>query len=199
MQARCSWVGPEDIYIAYHDTEWGVPEYGSRALWEKLILEGFQAGLSWITILKKRENFRRAFAGFDPVVIAGWGEDEVRNLLQDPGIVRHRGKIESAIKSARAWQQIEAETGFATYLWRFVDGVPLQNNRSASAEVPARTPLSDRISKDLKRRGFAFCGPTTVYAFMQAAGMVNDHLTRCPRHSQIAAMAAPRDGRKAQP
>ncbi|NRB05657.1 MAG: DNA-3-methyladenine glycosylase I [Rhodobacteraceae bacterium] len=186
---RCTWAGEDPIYVEYHDTEWGVPEWDSRALWEKLILDGFQAGLSWITILKKRDNFREAFAGFDPNIIADWGEAEVARLLADPGIIRHRGKIEATIGNARAWQQIEAEQGFSDYLWGFVDGAPLQNSWASKAEVPAFTPLSEAISKDLKKRGFRFCGPTIVYAFMQAMGMVNDHVTGCPRHADCAALA----------
>lgn len=188
IDERCGWVGSEDIYIAYHDTEWGVPEYDSRALWEKLILEGFQAGLSWITILRKRDNFRAAFAGFDPDTIATWGEDEVLRLLGDSGIVRHRGKIEGAISSARAWQTIEAEGEFDRYLWDYIGGAPLQNNWASLKDVPAHTPLSVEISKDLKKRGFKFCGPTIVYAFMQASGLVNDHLVSCPRHAPVARM-----------
>ncbi len=186
MGERCGWVGLEDIYIEYHDTEWGVPEYDSRALWEKLILDGFQAGLSWITILKKRDNFRYAFQGFNPHFIAGWGEDEVARLLQDPGIIRHRGKIEATIANAKAWQALEAEMGFDNYLWNYVDGVPLQNRFDRLEDVPAHTELSQKISKDLKKRGFKFCGPTIVYAFMQACGLVNDHLTSCPRRDKVA-------------
>ena len=189
MCRRCDWAGPEEIYIAYHDTEWGVPEWDSRALWEKLVLDGFQAGLSWITILKKRDNFRAAFAGFDPDIIAGWGESEVNRLLADPGIIRHRGKIEATITNAQAWQKIETSKGFDTYLWDFVGGAPLQNTWSRQSEVPAQTPLSAQISKDLKKRGFKFCGPTIVYAFMEACGLVNDHLTCCPRHTAVGAMA----------
>lgn len=182
---RCGWVGQEKIYIAYHDTEWGVPEYDSRALWEKLILDGFQAGLSWITILKKREAFRAAFAGFDPDIVATWGEPEIERLLQDKGIVRHRGKIAATIGNAKAWQRIEAERGFDRFLWEYVDGKPLQNNFATLADVPAFTPLSTQISKDLKKAGFRFCGPTIVYAFMQAVGMVNDHVTECPCHKTV--------------
>ena len=186
---RCDWAGPEQIYLDYHDTEWGVPEYDSRALWEKLILDGFQAGLSWITILKKRENFRAAFAGFDPNVVATWGEGDVQRLLGDPGIIRHRGKIEAAISNARVWQTIDAREGFDHFLWRYVDGIPLQNRFASQAEVPPQTPLSAQISKDLKREGFKFCGPTIVYAFMEAVGMVNDHLTTCHRHDPCMRMA----------
>jgi DNA-3-methyladenine glycosylase I len=185
---RCGWAGPEEIYERYHDTDWGVPEYDSRALWEKLILDGFQAGLSWITILKKRENFREAFEGFDPNIIAGWGEDEVLRLLSNPGIIRHRGKIEATIGNARVWQAIEQEQGFDRFLWDYVGGVPLQNQWETHSEVPAFTPLSTQISKDLKKKGFRFCGPTIVYAFMEAVGMVNDHLVTCPRHIEVARM-----------
>jgi DNA-3-methyladenine glycosylase I len=185
---RCDWAGPEQIYLDYHDTDWGVPEYDSRALWEKLVLDGFQAGLSWITILKKRENFREAFAGFDPNVIAEWGEAEVETLLQNPGIIRHRGKIEATITNARVWQKIEAREGFDTYLWNYVGGSPLQNRFASQADVPPSTALSAQISKDLKKEGFKFCGPTIVYAFMEAVGMVNDHLVTCHRHDVVASM-----------
>ncbi|MBK0327666.1 DNA-3-methyladenine glycosylase I [Rhodobacteraceae bacterium F11138] len=183
---RCGWAGKEEIYLQYHDTEWGVPEYDSRALWEKLILDGFQAGLSWITILKKRDNFRRAFADFDPNVIATWGEPEIERLLADPGIIRHRGKIEATIGNALAWQKIEQQQGFDRFLWAYVGDRPIQNTWADLAEVPAFTPLSSQISKDLKKAGFRFCGPTIVYAFMQAVGMVNDHLTGCPCHAPVA-------------
>jgi len=186
---RCGWAGPEQIYLDYHDTEWGVPEYDSRALWEKLVLDGFQAGLSWITILKKRENFRTAFEGFDPHVIATWGEEDVTRLLANPGIIRHRGKIEATIGNARAWQHIEAAGGFDAFLWAYVGGKPLQNEWTTLAEVPAFTPLSEQISKDLKKAGFRFCGPTIVYAFMQACGLVNDHLVSCPRYEQVAKLS----------
>ena len=189
MSDRCGWAGPDPIYIEYHDTEWGVPEWDARALWEKLILDGFQAGLSWITILKKRDNFRAAFDGFQPDKIAKWGEAEVARCLADPGIIRHRGKIEATIGNARAYQEIEAGVGFDEWLWRYVDGSPLQNNWQTMADVPASTPLSEQISKDLKKAGFKFCGPTIVYAFMQATGMVNDHLTTCHRHEPCARMA----------
>ena len=188
---RCGWAGPEQIYKDYHDTEWGVPEHDSRALWEKLILDGFQAGLSWITILKKRDNFRAAFRGFDPNLIATWGEEEVARLLADPGIIRHRGKIEATITNARAWQRIEQREGFDTFMWRYVDGVPLQNRFTSLAEVPAKTPLTEEISKDLKKEGFKFCGPTIVYAWMQACGLFNDHLVSCPRHADCASLARP--------
>jgi DNA-3-methyladenine glycosylase I len=191
MSERCGWAGLEEIYIAYHDTEWGVPEYDSRALWEKLILDGFQAGLSWITILKKRDNFREAFQGFDPDIIAEWGEEDVQRLLANPGIIRHRGKIEATIGNARAWQGIEADQGFDTYLWGFVDGRPVENHWQHQKDVPAQTDLSIKISKDLKQRGFKFCGPTIVYAFLQACGLINDHLVTCPCHKKVAALARP--------
>ena len=183
---RCGWAGSEDIYVSYHDTEWGVPESDSRALWEKLILDGFQAGLSWITILKKRDNFRAAFEGFDPNVIANWGESDVARLLGDAGIIRHRGKIEATITNARAYLEIG---NFSEFCWDYVDGAPIQNTWRSLADVPAFTPLSERMSKDLKKAGFRFCGPTIVYAWMQACGLVNDHLVTCPRHAVCAALA----------
>ena len=182
---RCAWAGDDPLYQAYHDTEWGVPEYDSRALWEKLVLDGFQAGLSWITILKKRDNFRAAFAGFDPHIIATWDERDILRLLDDTGIIRHRGKIAATITNARAWQKIETAQGFDRFLWDYVDGSPLQTHRATMADVPAFTPLSTRISKDLKKAGFKFCGPTIVYAFMQACGLVNDHIIPCHRHDPL--------------
>ena len=185
---RCGWAGLEPIYVTYHDTEWGVPEYDSRALWEKLILDGFQAGLSWITILKKRDNFRAAFQGFDPHVIAQWGEDDVARLLRDEGIIRHRGKIEATINNARAWLEVEAQGGFDQFMWRYVDGVPLQNRFATQSDVPPKTPLSEQVSKDLKKAGFKFCGPTIVYAWMEACGLVNDHIVTCHRHEVCAGM-----------
>ena len=187
--ARCSWCGSDPLYMAYHDSDWGRPEYDPRALWEKLILDGFQAGLSWITILRKRENFRAAFEGFHPEVIATWGEVEVARLLQNEGIIRHRGKIEGTIASARAYLEIEAQEGFAPFLWSFVGGAPLQPMRQSMAEVPTQTPESESMSKALKKRGFKFCGPTICYAFMQAVGMVNDHMVDCESHAQCKAMA----------
>jgi len=189
---RCGWVTSDPLYLAYHDEEWGVPEHDGRALFEKLSLDGFQAGLSWLTILKKRENFRAAFAGFDPGTIAAWGEPDVVRLLGDAGIVRHRGKIEATIGNARAWCAIEAREGFSAFLWSRVGGAPIQNAWAVDADVPAETPLSRRISKDLRAEGFRFVGPTIVYAFMQAVGMVNDHVTGCPRHAEVARMAARR-------
>lgn len=185
MGERCGWVGSDPLYVAYHDTEWGVPVHDSKALFAKLVLDGFQAGLAWITILRKREGFYRAFDGLDPDLIAGWGEDEVLRCLADPGIVRHRGKIEATIGNARAWQRIEAEQGFSSFLWDFVDGRPLQPAPSSLAEIEAQTPESVAMSKALKRAGFRFCGPTIVYAFMQAVGMVNDHVVDCPRYAEL--------------
>jgi DNA-3-methyladenine glycosylase I len=187
-EGRCPWCGDDALYVAYHDAEWGVPERDPRALFELLMLEGFQAGLSWITILRKRDNFRRAFAAFDPQVLAGWGEEEVARLLADAGIVRHRGKIAGTFGSARAWQRVQGEEGFSTFVWSFVDGHPVQGRRATLAEVPVVTPAATALSKALKARGFTFCGPTITYAFMQAAGLVNDHLTTCPRHDAVAAM-----------
>lgn len=182
---RCGWCGEETIYIKYHDNEWGVPEYDGRALWEKLVLDGFQAGLSWLTILKKRDAFREAFEGFDPYKVGAFTDDDVERLLKNPGIVRHRGKITATINGARAWQRIEAEEGFSNYLWAFVDRKPVQNQWKSLSEVPAFTPLSETVSKDLKKRGFNFCGPTIVYAFMQACGLINDHLVGCPQHKAV--------------
>ncbi len=185
MEGRCPWCSDDPLYVAYHDTEWGVPEWDGRALWEKLVLDGFQAGLSWITILRKRENFRAAFAGFDPGAVAGFDAADVARLLGDAGIVRHRGKIEGTIAGARVWQRIEEREGFAPFLWKYVEGRPLVNTWRAIGEIPASTPLSERIAKDLKAEGFKFCGPTIVYAFMQAVGMVNDHLVGCERHGEL--------------
>jgi DNA-3-methyladenine glycosylase I len=182
---RCGWAGPDQIYLDYHDTDWGVPEYDSRTLWEKLILDGFQAGLSWLTILKKRENFREAFQGFDPNIIATWGEDDVLRLLGNSGIIRHRGKIEATITNARVWQKIEQRVGFDNFLWNYVDGTPLQNRCITQDQVPTSSDLSKQVSKDLKKEGFKFCGPTIVYAFMEATGLINDHLASCHRHEAV--------------
>ena len=186
MTERCSWCGKDPLYVAYHDTEWGVPERDGRALWEKLVLDGFQAGLSWITILRKRDAFREAFAGFEPALVARFDDADQARLLADPGIVRHGGKIRAAINGAQIWERIEEREGFANYLWRYTDGQPVQNEFASMAEVPTQTPLSQRISKDLKAEGFTFVGPTIVYAFMQAVGMVNDHIVTCPRHAEVA-------------
>ena len=183
-KTRCPWPGEDSLYVAYHDTEWGVPEYDARALYEKLILDGFQAGLSWITILRKREAFRKAFDGFDPARIARYNSKKVERLMQDAGIVRNRAKIEGAIASAHAYLELEAEQGFSKYLWDFVDGRSIRNNFRHIGEVPAETELSRQIAKDLKGRGFKFCGPTIVYAFMQAVGMVDDHVEGCWKHKR---------------
>jgi DNA-3-methyladenine glycosylase I len=191
MSERCGWCGTDPLYVLYHDTEWGVPETDPRALWEKLILDGFQAGLSWITILRKRDSFRTAFAGFEPATIARWGEADVARLLADPGIVRHRGKIEATIGNARAYLEIEERQGFAPFLWDFVDGTPLQNRPATLADVPAQTPVSQAMSRALTKAGFRFCGPTITYAFMQATGMVNDHLASCPACEGAAALGGP--------
>jgi DNA-3-methyladenine glycosylase I len=180
---RCGWAGSDPLYVAYHDQEWGVPQRDERALFEMLILEGFQAGLSWITILRKRANFRRAFDGFDPTKVARYDERKVAALLADPGIVRNRAKIEGAVASARAYLELMAEPGGASgFLWQFVNGAPIVNRRRSLAEVPAETAEARAMSKELKRRGFRFCGPTICYAFMQAVGMVDDHLVDCFRH-----------------
>lgn len=176
---RCPWCGTDPLYVAYHDHEWGRPERDSRRLFELLILEGFQAGLSWITILRKRDAFRSAFAGFDPEILASWGEPDILRLLADPGIVRHRGKIEGALRGAKAYLRIEREPGFSAFLWSFVDGVPVLNRPQTMSDVPAQTKQSQAMSKALKREGFSFVGPTLTYAFMQAAGLVNDHLVSC--------------------
>ncbi|MGL6211770.1 MAG: DNA-3-methyladenine glycosylase I [Paracoccaceae bacterium] len=184
---RCPWCGTDPLYVAYHDTEWGVPQRDSKVLWEMLVLESFQAGLSWITILRKREAFRAAFAGFDPDAVAGFGEADIARLLADPGIVRHRGKIEATIRGAQAWQKIEAETGFSEFLWAFVGRAPRVNSPTTLSDVPAQTEASQAMSKALKSKGFGFCGPTITYAFMQATGMVNDHLTTCHRHPDFSA------------
>jgi DNA-3-methyladenine glycosylase I len=184
---RCPWCGTDPLYVAYHDAEWGVPERDDRALFEKLLLDGFQAGLSWITILRKRDNFRRAFDDFRPESIARYDKRKLASLMQDAGIVRNRMKIDGAVLSARAYLDIaEKGPGFSEYLWGFVDGEPIDGRRKTIKQIPAETELSRKISKDLKARGFKFCGPTIVYAFMQAVGMVNDHLTSCHRHAAVA-------------
>ena len=181
---RCPWPGTDPLYVAYHDDEWGVAERDDRALYEKLVLDGFQAGLSWITILRKREAFRRAFDGFAPEKIARYSKKKVEALMQDAGIVRNRMKIEGAVASARAWLEImEKSAGFSPFLWKFVEGKPIVNRYKTMSEIPAETEISRIISKELKAQGFKFCGPTIIYAFMQATGMVNDHLTSCPRHA----------------
>jgi DNA-3-methyladenine glycosylase I len=187
-KTRCWWPGTDPLYVAYHDTEWGVPEYDDRALFEKLILDGFQAGLSWITILRKRDAFRSAFAGFDPAIIARFDEAQIEALMLDPGIVRNRAKIVSTVKSAQSWLRIQERGGFSAFLWDFVDGRPIQTNLKSRADVQPETELSRRVSKALKAEGFNFVGPTIVYAFMEAVGMVNDHLVGCFRHAECAAL-----------
>ncbi len=179
---RCHWCGTDPLYVHYHDRDWGVPEYDSRALFEKLILDGFQAGLSWITILRKRENFRNAFDGFKPELIARYTPKKIESLMQDEGIVRNRAKIEAAISSAQAFLEMQ---DFSAYLWNYVDGKPIDNRLRTKEQIPAKTPLAEKVSKDLKARGFKFVGPTIVYAFMQATGFVNDHLVECHRHQAV--------------
>jgi DNA-3-methyladenine glycosylase I len=187
---RCPWCGTDPLYVAYHDTDWGVPEYDSRALFEKLILDGFQAGLSWITILRKRENFRRAFDGFVCEKIVAYDAGKVESLMQDAGIVRNRAKIEGTILGARAFLDMrDRGLDFSTYLWGFVDGRPVQNALVTMKDAPTQTKVSQVVSKDLAARGFKFVGPTIVYAFMQAVGMVNDHLVACHRHAAVQALA----------
>jgi DNA-3-methyladenine glycosylase I len=186
---RCPWPGSDPLYVAYHDEEWGVPERDDRALYEKLVLDGFQAGLSWIIILRKRENFRRAFDDFAPEKVARYTDKKIAALLQDEGIIRNRAKMEGAVASARAWLDLtEKGPGFSHLLWDFVEGKPIINRFKTIREVPAETPLSRNISKELKERGFKFCGPTISYAFMQAIGMVDDHLVTCYRHAECAAL-----------
>ncbi|WP_169568080.1 DNA-3-methyladenine glycosylase I [Sneathiella limimaris] len=184
---RCSWCGDDPFYQAYHDTEWGVPVFDSRALFEKLILDGFQAGLSWITILRKRENFIQAFDGFKPELIANYDDKKVAELMSNSGIIRNKAKILGTITGAQLFLEIEEkENGFSNLLWNYIDGKPLQPKRQSMAEIPAETDLSQKISKDLKSRGFKFVGPTIVYAFMQAVGMVNDHPVDCFRYPELA-------------
>jgi len=190
---RCPWPKLDPLYVAYHDDEWGVPELDDRALYEKLVLDGFQAGLSWITILRKRDNFRRAFSEFEPEKIARYTPKKIERLMQDEGIVRNRMKIEGAVLSARAWLNVmDSGPGFSRLLWDFVDGKPKVNSYRSTKQIPAETAISQRMSKELARRGFKFCGPTIVYAFMQAVGMVNDHLVTCHRHAACAKLAGPR-------
>ena len=190
MTDRCPWCGTDPVYVAYHDHDWGVPEHDGRALWEKLVLDGFQAGLSWITILRKRDAFRAEFDGFDPARIALWDEARIARALTNPGIVRHRGKIEATVRGARLFGQIEADEGFAPWLWSFVGGAPVQNAWPDMGSVPTQTEASRAMSAALKARGFGFCGPVITYAFMQATGMVNDHLATCPRHAEVRALSA---------
>lgn len=187
---RCPWCGTDPLYVAYHDTDWGAPERDGRALWEKLVLDGFQAGLAWITILRKREAFRAAFDGFDPERVARYGEADRARLLADAGIVRSPAKIDAAIGGAQVWLDMrERGEDFSAWLWGFTGGAPRQNAPATTADVPAQTPVSVEMSKALKARGFTFVGPVIVYAFMQATGMVNDHLTGCFRHAECARLA----------
>lgn len=187
QKKRCVWCGSDSLYVSYHDHEWGVPVHDDRRLFEFLVLEGAQAGLSWLTILKKRENYRKAFDNFDIERIARYGPQDITRLLHDPGIVRNRLKVEAAIRNARGVLSIREEYGtLDTFLWRYVDGSPVQNARKGMTDLPAKTKESDQISKDLKKRGFNFVGSTICYAFMQAVGMVNDHVTDCFRYKEIA-------------
>ncbi|MFN7389895.1 DNA-3-methyladenine glycosylase I [Brevundimonas sp.] len=193
--SRCTWCGTDPLYVAYHDTEWGVPEHDPRALWEKLVLDGFQAGLAWITILRKREAFRAAFDGFDPEKVARYGEADRARLMADPGIVRSGAKIEATIRGARVWCDMrERGEDFSGWLWGFVGGRPIQNTPATMADVPTQTPVSVEMSKALKARGFGFCGPVITYAFMQATGLVNDHVQTCFRSGEVGAMGGPPQG-----
>ncbi|MGC9954404.1 MAG: DNA-3-methyladenine glycosylase I [Rhizomicrobium sp.] len=190
-KVRCPWPGKDPLYVSYHDLEWGVPEYDDRALYEKLVLDGFQAGLSWITILRKRENFRRAFDGFDPEKIARYGKRDINRLLKDEGIVRSRAKIAAAVAGARLWLEIQEKEpgGFSHLIWKHVDGRPRLNRYKTIKQIPAKTSMSEALAKELKQRGFNFCGPVIVYAFAQAVGMVNDHVVDCHRHAECAKLA----------
>jgi DNA-3-methyladenine glycosylase I len=186
MQTRCAWAGSDPLLMAYHDEEWGVPSHDDRRLFEFLILEGAQAGLNWLTILRKREGYRRAFADFDPAVVAAFDAAKQQELLQDPGIVRNRLKVAAAVANAQAWLKVQAEFGsFDAYVWQFVGGRPLHNVWGSLSDIPAETEQARALSKDLKRRGFRFVGPTICYAFMQAVGMVNDHVTDCFRYEEL--------------
>ena len=188
-RCRCPWAGVDPLYVAYHDAEWGTPERDDRALFEKLILDGFQAGLSWITILRKRDAFRRAFDGFEPKKIARYDAAKIESLMQDAGIVRNRAKIEAAIALARLYLDFHQSGGFAKYIWGFVGGRPIQGNRASLSEIPPHTDIAIAMGKDLRQRGANFVGPTIVYAFMQATGLVNDHLTGCFRCAECAGLA----------
>ncbi len=188
---RCPWAGTDALYVRYHDEEWGVPKTRDLEFFEKMILEGFQSGLSWITILRKREAFRKAFDGFEPEKITLYGDAKIAELLSNAGIIRHRGKIEAAISNARAYLDLRQGQRFASFFWGFVNGEAIQNRPESSGNVPPETPLSRTISKELKRRGFKFTGPTTTYSLMQACGLVNDHLVACHRHDACAALAHP--------
>lgn len=191
MPKRCEWAGDDLLSIAYHDKEWGNPVHDDRELFELLTLEGAQAGLSWITILRKREGYRKAFDNFDPQIVAGYDDAKMAALRQDPGIVRNKLKISSAVQNAAAFIEVQKEYGsFDRYIWEFVDHKPIQNAWISLSQIPAFTPLSEQISKDLKKRGFNFVGPTIVYAFIQSIGMVNDHTTNCFRYEQILELSS---------
>jgi len=187
MEERCPWPGDDALYIQYHDTEWGVPEHDSKMLWEKLTLEGFQAGLSWITILKKRESFRKAFDNFQPEIVATYDELKITTLLQNKDIIRHRGKIEATVQNAKIFLNIEKDQGFNNFFWKYTSHQTLQSKVQTQSEIPNSTNLSEQISKDLKKLGYRYCGPTIVYAFMEAAGLVNNHMITCPRHTEVQA------------
>jgi len=190
-RTRCAWPGKDALYTDYHDHDWGVPEFDSRALFEKLVLDGFQAGLSWITILRKRENFRAAFHKFEPEKMARYSKRDIDRLLKNEGIIRSKAKIDAAIRGARLWLEIEGaeQGGFSAFIWKHVDGKPQQNAYRSMSQVPAKTKMSEALSKDLKDRGFNFVGPVIVYAFAQAVGMVNDHVVDCFRHADCAKLA----------
>ena len=190
-ELSCSWAPPENrLYRDYHDQEWGVPEYDSRALWEKLVLDGFQAGLSWITILRKREAFRKAFDGFEPARVARYSDRKIATLLANPNIIRSRAKIEATIAGAKLFTAMERNgEDFSDYVWSFVGGAPIVHQIKSYKSAPAQSPESEKLAKDLKARGFKFCGPVIVYAFMQAVGMVNDHEVACPRHKAVQKLA----------
>lgn len=192
MTGRCPWATNDELYVSYHDNEWGVPIYDDRMHFEFLTLESAQAGLSWITILRRREGYRRAFADFDPQVVATFDEAKVEELMLDTGIIRNRRKIEAAVNNARRFMEVQQEFGsFTRYIWSFVGGLPMVNHFTELSQLPALTPESERLSKDLKKRGFKFVGPTTVYAHLQAAGLVNDHLVTCDRHRHVQELARP--------
>ena len=188
---RCTWCGEDPLYVAYHDDEWGVPEHDDKMLYEKLCLDGFQAGLSWIIVLKKRENFRKAFDNFTPEKVARYGKREMNRLLKDAGIIRSQAKIRGAIANAKAWLEImeQGEGSFDTFLWKHVDHAPIVNTWKTDSEIPASTPISEAMAKDLKKHQFSFVGPTICYAFMQAVGMVNDHVVDCPRHKECTKLS----------
>ncbi len=189
MKCRCEWCGSDPLYVAYHDDEWGVPVHDDRRLFEKLVLEGAQAGLSWLTILRKRENYRRAFHGFDPKTVAAYSQSDIQRLLQDAGIVRNRLKVESAIYNAqKVLKIVQGHGSLSSFLWHYVDNIPRQNAWASMSELPARTEQSDMMSKDLKKLGFKFVGSTICYAFMQSVGMVNDHVVGCFRYAEVKKM-----------